>query len=131
MGTHYAVYDFMGPLCMLASEYTHCLILTSKVHWIYLRFVFNGIFASLNIKAKTNRIADNVRPLMHTYAVAIPDPSCPSAGPESPIEAVIKVATKVSKKTIIDDIKSDPPTPIGIELTANVCSHWGHVTVPI
>ena len=114
---------------MLASEYTHSLILTPKVHWVYLRFVFNGIFASLKIKAKTNRIADNVRPLMHTYAVAKPDPSCPS-DVASPTEAAIKVATKVSKKTIIDDIKSDFPTPIGIGLTANLCSHWGHVTIP-
>lgn len=59
----------------------------------------------------------------------MPDPSCPF-GVASPIEATIKVAAKVSKNTIIDDIKSDLPTPIGIELTANVCSHWGHVIVP-
>jgi len=83
-----------------------------------------GIFASLKVKAMTNRIADNVRPLIHTYAAPIPDPSCPF-GVASPIEVTIRVAAKVSKNTIIDDIKSDPPTPIGIELTANVCSHWG------
>ena len=91
--------------------------------------MFNGIFASLKIKAKTNRITDNVRPPMPTIIANIPELG---AKPDvaSSIEAMIKVVTKVSAKTKIDNRKRELSTPIGGRLISNVCLHCGHVTIP-
>jgi hypothetical protein len=83
----------------------------------------------LYIKADTNKITDNVKPLVQIVPPPIPAERLPSGEPSPTLTMKMKVIIIVSTNTTIEELASIEPT--GFAFTLNSRLHLGHVTLPV